>query len=85
MKPSTSIRRTENQELAVLSRFHAQSLPWAESAMQEALSLTVDELTLPIVQTLECLILYWYGTGKPRNGDICSGKSHMLRLTFQKC
>lgn len=48
--------------------------------MQEALSLTVREMTLPIVQTLECLVIYWYGAGNPGNADVCSGKPSNLSL-----
>lgn len=78
-KSRTRLRSTEFSELEALSVFHNRSLPWAEASMRETMSLTVQELSLTMIQTLECLVIYWFGIGKSRNGDIC------LVLAYRSC
>lgn len=63
----------KSPELYILGGFHTRSIPWAESATKEALLLSVDKVSLPMLQAFECLTVYWFGVGNPRNGNLCSG------------
>ncbi|KAH7002600.1 hypothetical protein EDB80DRAFT_80444 [Ilyonectria destructans] len=82
-KSRTRLRSTEFSELEALSVFHNRSLPWAEASMKETMLLTVRELSLTMIQTLECLVLYWFGVGKSRNGDICLVLAHRSCFLLQ--
>ncbi|UPL02803.1 hypothetical protein LCI18_013737 [Fusarium solani-melongenae] len=57
----------EVSELDILHTFHAYGLPWAEAATKEVLLLTMDQVSLPMLQAFECLTLYWFGIGNPKN------------------
>jgi hypothetical protein len=62
---------TEFSELRALSAFHVRSMPWAEDSMRDVMGLIMREPTLHMVQTLECLTLYWFGLGDAWKGDMC--------------
>ncbi|KAJ9630355.1 hypothetical protein H2204_008420 [Knufia peltigerae] len=62
-------------ELRALGAFRHRSLPWAQAAAREACSLATLDPSLEVVQTLECLTLYWFGTGQSKSGDLSLGKT----------
>ncbi|KFY76847.1 hypothetical protein V499_03625 [Pseudogymnoascus sp. VKM F-103] len=66
-------------ELRALGFFHSRGLSWAKAATKEAMSVIVEEPSLAVVQTLECLTLYWFGTGNSKSGDLC------LSLAYRFC
>lgn len=42
--------------------------------MKESLTSITEQISLPIIQALECLAIYWFGVGNPNNGDLCLSK-----------
>ncbi|KAF2010993.1 hypothetical protein BU24DRAFT_50654 [Aaosphaeria arxii CBS 175.79] len=71
--------RLSFSELNAVGVFHTQGRPWAESAMQDAMSSIMVKPSLAIVQTLECLVIYWFGVGESDRGDLC------LSLAYRYC
>ncbi|KAM6524532.1 hypothetical protein FALCPG4_010141 [Fusarium falciforme] len=69
----------EVSELDILRNYHVYSLPWAEAATKEVLLLTMDQVSLPMLQAFECLTVYWFGIGNPKNGNLC------LALAYRFC
>ncbi len=64
---------SEFSELRALRAFHVRSRPWAEDSMSHVMGLIMHDPTLHMVQTLECLTLYWFGLGGGWKGDMCHG------------
>ncbi|KAL2784287.1 hypothetical protein BJX66DRAFT_344159 [Aspergillus keveii] len=67
---------SEHSELKVLSSYHSCGLPWAKSALREAMPLMVEEHSLMAAQALECLQLYWLGIGDTYAGNLCLGLAY---------
>lgn len=75
LQPSVSDNEKDGYaELKILNIYHSSGLPWAKTALKEATTLVVDSPSLMIIQTLECLQLYWFGIGQPHRGNLCLGK-----------
>lgn len=70
-----NLESMEFSELTALRVFHKRSLSWAKAASSEAMALAIPDPSLSVVQALEVLSPYWYGTGMPRCGDLSLGKS----------
>ncbi|KIW10056.1 hypothetical protein PV08_11832 [Exophiala spinifera] len=66
-------------ELRALGAFRHLSLSWAQAAAREACSLATLDPSLEVIQTLECLTLYWFGTGQSKSGDLS------LALAYRCC
>ncbi|KEF54915.1 uncharacterized protein A1O9_09358 [Exophiala aquamarina CBS 119918] len=70
---------TRFSELDALRVFHKRSLSWAKAASSEAMALAIPDPSLSVVQALEVLVPYWYGTGLSRCGDLS------LALAYRCC
>ncbi|KAB8227374.1 uncharacterized protein BDW43DRAFT_247250 [Aspergillus alliaceus] len=66
-------------ELRLLSAYSSCGLPWAKSALREAMSSICIEPSLTLLQALHCLQLYLFGIGEPRTGHIC------LAMAYRSC
>ncbi|UDD61989.1 hypothetical protein AFCA_009321 [Aspergillus flavus] len=69
----------EWSELKLLNAYSSCGLPWARSALREAMSSIYTEPSLTVLQALHCLQLYWFGVGEPRTGHLC------LTLAYRSC
>ncbi|KAE8379894.1 hypothetical protein BDV26DRAFT_279965 [Aspergillus bertholletiae] len=69
----------EWSELNLLSAYSSCGLPWARSALREAISSICIEPSLPVLQALHCLQLYWFGVGESRTGHLC------LAMAYRSC
>ena len=66
--------RREQPELRMLSAYHSCGSSWATSAMKEATSIAMENPSHVVIQALEVLQLYWFGSGRPNQGTLCLGK-----------
>ncbi|KAE8319391.1 hypothetical protein BDV41DRAFT_519887 [Aspergillus transmontanensis] len=69
----------ECSELKLLNAYSSCGLPWARSALREAMSSIYPEPSLTVLQALHCLQLYWFGIGEPTTGHLC------LTLAYRSC
>lgn len=58
----------------MLKRYGSCGLPWASSAVREAMVSAIEQPSLAITQALECLQLYWFGIGNLQSCSLCIGK-----------
>ncbi|KAE8363288.1 hypothetical protein BDV27DRAFT_165503 [Aspergillus caelatus] len=66
-------------ELKLLSTYSSCGVPWARSALREAMPSICTEPSLAVLQALHCLQLYWFGIGESRTGHLC------LTLAYRSC
>lgn len=69
-------------ELEILRHYGSSGLLWANSAVREAMSSAIEQPSLVITQTLECLQLYWFGIGNLRSCSLCLGKFAFLGSAY---